>query len=330
VSGLTILGNGNTGTGIDLRNASDSTVSRVKILAANIGVVADYGWCNEFHFVHCVLCRNSGFVFGYQSNATLLVECASYLNANYGLESTESRKLTCLGCTFEVNTAGGVYISSSATTTAVADSVTIRDSYIEGNGDFEILVQAGGGGGVPTGVVIEGNYFVCLAAKASVGVRVVNVNGCSIENNTFVVGSAAYANSIAIGGSSISGVRTKGNADASTGGITATSYYTSVERLASKANGRFNVAGGAISSFTGFGVQSVTRVSAGVYEITMLPGALPTDSYSIVASAENGSSYSAMLCSPTGAVSATVFRINTAAPGGALAEARNVWFAVYE
>ncbi len=130
-------------------------------------------------------------------------------------------------------------------------------------------------------------------------------------------------------GGNISNVKWGSNVDTSTNGVYSEVYYQNEQKLESRAWGRFEVSGGTISAVKEFGVLSIVYISAGVYEVTLRKPMSGT-SYCVTASAENGAAYIAMFCMPAPPLSSTVFRISTANPAAALADARTVTFVVHD
>lgn len=320
LSDLQIYGNASTTRGIDFTNTSDSAIRNVKVSNCTTGVYLEYGWNNEFEFVHCVLNRGDGFYFGYEANQVTLVSCASYSNTGAGLTAYQSRKVACYGCTFETNGTYGVYITSSTSIAAGSKSTTIKDSYIEGNATFDVLVQNGGGGADPIGVSIDGCYFVCMAGKASAAIRVVNVDGLNIQNCHFDSGTATYSYSAyATGGSNVVfGV----NSDFST-----SKAVIPTQEKEARAKAWANFSGKTtVTINSSYNVSSIVRNSAGSYTVT-LANAMPGSYFAVVATAEDGSSYVAQYASVSFNTS-TQFNIFVAV-AGVLVDGRTVSFVVF-
>jgi hypothetical protein len=233
-------------------------------------------------------------------------------------------------CTFETNTQYGAYVTAN-NVDSQAESITFHGCYIEGNTTNEIRVILDSGAVSPQSVVIRDCYFVCLSSKATWAVRVDQADHVVVDGCDFSVGSATYAYSLYISDAgTVSGVRFGKNRDASTNGVyrgTGTAY-SDESKQESRAWGRFTVSGGAIDTTNSFNVSSITRISTGLYEVT-LREAMSGTNYGIIASAEDAATVNALLCSPGVPSSTTVFRITTALDATTVREARTVSFAVF-
>lgn len=327
---LRISGNGATSVnGISIRQGYAIALRNVRIHNFEVGVRVEQSWSVVFDFVRIDSCSQNGLELHNEANNVACYCCEFLDNAN-GVYVAGARAVLFSGCTLEANTAYGAYITATAGDSQ-AENITFHGCYIEGNATGEIRVILDSGAVSPQSVVIRDCYFACILGKASVGVRVDQADHVVVEGNDFSSGSDTYAYSLYISdGGTVSRVTFGKNRDASVNGVYrgAGTAYANQDKLMARSWGRFTVSGGAISTINGFNVSSITYVSTGVYEVTLLEPMGGTD-YCVAASAENGATYNAMLCSPAQPVSSTVFRIATASNASTAAEARTVIFVVY-
>lgn len=330
IEDMRISGNGSTSVnGIDIAYAYSIELNNIRVYNFEVGVRIEQAWSIMGNFVHADSNSQNGIELHNEAN-NVTFYCGEFLDNANGVYTAGARAVLFSGCTLEANTAYGAYVTANSTD-GQSENIVFHGCYIEGNQTAEIKVITDSGATNPQGVILRDCYFVCISGKATAGIRVDQANLVVIDGCDFSVGSATYAYSLYIADSgTVTQIRYGINRDTSTSGVyrgTGTSYSDEV-KLEARAQGRFAISGGAIASVAGFGVASVTRISTGVYEVT-LRDAMPGTDYTIVASAENGAAYVSMLCSPGQPISTTVFRIATATDPATLAEARTVNFAVF-
>lgn len=328
VSNMRITGNALAIIGIDIYFGYSLYFRNVLIDNFRTGVSVEQSWSIHFDALHVTTCFEDGIFLSDEANNILCSNCEFFNNTRAGAYVIGARAVVFNGCTLETNLYGA-YVTSNAAGTS--HGISFIGCYIEGNTTSEIHVTREAGSS-PSGINITGNYFVCLTGKASIAVRLVFVDGVFVGENYFSVGSATYAYSLYLSDSAtLSNVNFERNEDDSTNGPyqgTATTYNNAA-RLTPRAVGRFTIAAASIATIKSFGVASITRISVGVYEIT-LDRPMPDTSYTIMASAENGASVTALLCAPGQPISTTVFRVVTASDAATVAEARTVNFTAYE
>lgn len=325
--GFAVYDYGTGVNGINMSYCHYSKLQDLRVYGFTVGVSVAHCWNDIFDNILAESNTQDGFNLSTtDANALLFTACQGIVNGRAGFYCEGGRAIDVVGCTWEANTQYGVYLSGGAANRPL--NVVFQGNYIEGNGTYEVYLESATAY-VPYGIVFRDCYFEFIAAKAAQAIRVVDVNmlvidGCTFDNQG---GNYDYSLYMAAGGTN-SGVRWGKNLDLSTNGVYSEVLYENEKSLEARAWGRFVITGGAIASSNSFGVSTITRISAGVYEIT-LAQAMPGTNFTIVASAENGASYTGLLCSPGQPSSTTVFRITTSSDASTVAEARTVNFVVY-
>lgn len=325
---MRITGNADAVIGLDLYFAYACFVKNVLFDGFRTGISVEQSWSLHFDMVHAVSCTEDGVYLAAESNNIKFTACEFYNCGRAGAYVIGSRAVTFDTCTLETNAYGAVVTSNAA---RPSHGVAFTGCYIEGNSSAELRITREAGTS-PSGVSVLGCYFVCLAGKATQAIRAEYADGLFIEHNFFSAGSATYGYSLLLtDGATLSGVHFGANQDASANGpyLGAGASYRNLSELEPVAKGRFTIADAAIGPVKSFGVANVTRVGVGVYEVT-LRQPMPGTDYTVLTDAENGAVYTVMLSSAQPPASTTVFRINTAAPGGSAAEARTVNFTVWK
>lgn len=323
---LALYDNGTGVNGLFMDYCHYSTFRNLRIHGFTVGVAVSNSWNDEFDFVLAESNSQDGFNLSTtNANALTLIGCQAVSNGRAGLYSSGGRAVACYGCTFEANTSYGVYLDGGASSRPL--NHVFHGCYFEGNGIFEFYSDTATAY-VPYGTMIRDCYFEFIAAKAATAIRLVDAQVISIEGCTFDNQGGNYTNSLYMAaGGTLTGIRWGNNSDSSTSGVYSEVYYKNDEKLQSRAWGRFTVSGAAIATQNCFGA-SVGYVGTGIYEVTLTNAQSGTD-YGVVATAENGASYNALLCSVAPSTSTTVFRIATASGSTSPAEARTVSFAVF-
>jgi hypothetical protein len=330
IENLRLSGNGSTSTnGINIRQAYMIGLRNLRINNFEVGIRIEQTWDVVLGLVTADGNSQNGLELHTEANAIGCYQC-EFFNNNRGVYAAGCRSVLFSNCTFETNTQYGAYVTAN-NVDSQAESITFHGCYIEGNTTNEIRVILDSGAVSPQSVVIRDCYFVCLSSKATWAVRVDQADHVVVDGCDFSVGSATYAYSLYISDAgTVSGVRFGKNRDASTNGVyrgTGTAY-SDESKQESRAWGRFTVSGGAIDTTNSFNVSSITRISTGLYEVT-LREAMSGTNYGIIASAEDAATVNALLCSPGVPSSTTVFRITTALDATTVREARTVSFAVF-
>lgn len=330
IESLCLIGNGSTSVnGINIRQAYAIALRNIRIYNFEVGVRIEWTWSVILDFVRIDACSQVGLELHSEAN-NISCYCCEFLNNAKGIYTAGARAVLFSGSTIEANTQYGAYITANSTDSQ-SENIVFHGCYIEGNTTNDIRIILDSGAVSPQTIVIRDCYFVGMDTKAAFAIRVDQADHVVVDGCDFSFGQAAYVSSLYISdGGAVSNVTFGKNRDASTTGVyrgTGTSYSNETKQQA-RAWGRFSVSAGAIASSNAFGVSSITRVSAGIYEVTLREAMSGTD-YSVIASAENGASYAAMLCSPGMPISTTVFRIHTAPDSSANADARTVNFAVF-
>lgn len=330
IENLTIVGNGSTSVnGVAMRQAYAMELRNVRIREFEVGLRIEQTWSVMLDFVRIDSCSQTGIELHDEANNITAYCCEILDNAN-GIYTAGARAVLFSGCTIEANTQYGAYITANSAD-GQSENIVFHGCYIEGNATADIRVILDSGAVSPQTVVVRDCYFVAITSKATVAIRVDQANHVLVDGCDFSVGTATYDYSLYTSdGGTVSGVTWGKNRDASTNGVyrgTGTAYSDET-KLAARAWGRFTIAAAAIASSNSFGVASITYVSTGLYEVT-LREAMPSTAYCVLASAENGAAYVAMLCSPGQPISTTVFRIVTGTDPATLAEARTVNFSVF-
>jgi hypothetical protein len=331
IEDMRISGNGSTSVnGLNIRNGYAIALRNVRIYNFEVGVRIERTWSVILDFVRIDSCSQVGLELHSEAN-NIVCTCCEFLDNAKGIYTAGARAILFSGCTIEANTSYGAHVTAT-TADSQSENIVFEGCYIEGNTTAEIFVSTESGSVHPDNTVIRDCYFVCLTGRADKGVRANQADGLVIDSCYFSTGTATYAYSLYISDSgTVSDIRFGTNKDSSTNGVyrgTGTTYKSEA-KLEAKCWGRFTVSGAAIATTRSFGITSITYVSTGLYEVTMDTAASGTD-YSVVATAENGSTYNAMLCSAQPPVSSTVFRISTASDASTTAEARTVSFVVYD
>lgn len=330
IENLRLSGNGTTSTnGVNIRQGYAIAIRNVRVYNFQVGVRIDQTWSAILDFLRIDSCSQVGLELHNEAN-NIACYCCEFLDNAKGVYTAGARSVLFSECTLEANSEYGAYVTANSAD-GQSESIVFHGCYIEANNTNDIRVILDSGAVSPQSVIIRDCYFVGMASKASVAVRVDQADHVVIDGCHFSVGTATYGYSLYISDSgTVSNIRFGKNRDASTNGVyrgTGTTYSNETKQEA-KAWGRFTVSGGSISSSNVFNVSSVTRVSTGIYEVT-LQEAMPGTDYGIVASAEDGSTVAALLCSPGVPSSSTVFRITTALDYATVREARTVSFAVF-
>ena len=330
IENLRLDGNGTTSVnGVNIRQAYSIALRNVRIRNFGVGVRIEQSWSILLDFVHFDANSQVGLELHNEANNITCNCCEFLLNAR-GIYTAGARSVLFSGCTLEENTQYGAYITSNSTDSQ-SESITFQGCYIEGNATNDIRIIQDSGAISPQSTVIRDCYFVGMASRATQAIRADQADHVVITGCDFSIGTATYGYSLYISDSgTVSRIRFGANRDASTNGVyrgSGTSYSDEAKQEA-KAWGRFQVSGGAISSTDSFNISTITRVSTGLYEVT-LRNAMPSTSYAIIASAEDTSTVQALLCSPGVPTSTTVFRITTALDATTVREARTVSFAVF-
>ena len=327
---LRLSGNGSTSTnGINIRQGYAIALRNVRVYNFQVGVRIEQTWSAILDFVRIDSCSQVGLELHNEAN-NVACYCCEFLDNAKGIYTAGARSVLFSECTIEANTQYGAYITAN-TTDGQSESIVFHGCYIEANTTNDIRVIVDSGATSPQSVIVRDCYFVCMASKATIAVRADQADHVVIDGCDFSTGTATYAYSLYISDSgTVDKIRFGKNRDASTNGVyrgTGTSY-SDATKLEARAWGRFTVSGGAIATTNTFGVANITYIGTGAYEVT-LRDAMPGTNYAVIASAENGASFVAMLCSPGQPISTTVFRINTASTSAAAAEARTVNFSVF-
>lgn len=330
IENLRLSGNGSTSTnGVNIRQGYAIALRNVRVYGFQVGVRIEQTWSAILDFVRIDLCSQIGLELHNEAN-NVACYCCEFLNNAKGIYTAGARSVLFSECTIEANTQYGAYVTAN-TTDGQSESIVFHGCYIEANVTNDIRVIVDSGATSPQSVIIRDCYFVCMASKATIAVRIDQADHVVIDGCNFSTGTATYAYSLYISDSgTVDKIRFGKNRDASTNGVyrgTGTSY-SDMTKLEARAWGRFTVSGGAIATANTFGVANIAYIGTGTYEVT-LRDVMPGTNYAIMASAENGASFVAMLCSPGQPISTTVFRINTASTSAAAAEARTVNFSVF-
>lgn len=328
LEGFAIYDNGSGVNGINMSYCHYSVLRHLRIFGFTIGLTISNCWNNEYEFIITESNTQDGInLSSVDANALNFVSCLGTGNGRAGFYAEGGRSVLCSGCTWEANTQYGVYLAGGASGKPL--NITFHENYIEGNGTFEFYSDSATAH-IPSGIIIRDCYFEFLPAKAVTAIRIADISVAVIDGCTFDNLGGAYTNSLYMAaGGSISHVKFGQNYDSSSGGVYSDVYYKNESKLEAKAWGRFTVSGAAIATTKVFGVTNITRISAGIYEITLQTAMASTD-YCVSASAENGASFVCMFCNPSPPSSSTVFRISTSNPSGANADARTVSFVVYD
>ena len=330
VENLRLSGNGATSTnGINIRQGYAIALRNVRVYNFQVGIRLEQTWSVDLNFVRADSNSQVGLELHNETN-NVACYCCEFLDNAKGVYTAGARSVLFSECTLEANSEYGAYVTAT-TADSQSESIVFHGCYIEGNTTNDIRVITDGGATNPQSVIIRDCYFAGMAAKAPIAVRVDQADHVLIDGCDFSAGTATYGYSLYISDAgTVSNIRFGNNRDTSTNGAyrgTGTSY-SDEKKLEARAWGSFTISGAAIASTTSFGVSSVTRIGVGVYEVT-LREAMPSTSYVVTASAENGAAYAAMLCSPGVPISSTVFRITTATNASTAAEARTVNFSVF-
>lgn len=329
IRNLSLVGNVSAVNGINIRQGYAIALRNLRIRNFLVGVRIERTWSAILDFVRIDACSQVGLELHTEANNIGCYGC-EFLNNTRGIYAAGARSVLFSECNFEESSQYGAYITATTADTH-SESIVFHSCYIEGNTTNDIRVILDSGATSPQSVIVRDCYFVAMSGKASFAIRVDQADHVVVDGCDFSVGTATYSYSLYISDSgTVSNVRFGKNRDASTNGVyrgTGTSYSSETSQE-SRAWGRFTISGGAIDTTNSFGVSGITRVSTGVYEVT-LREAMPSSQYAVVASAENGAAYYGMLCSPGVPISTTQFRIQTASDASTLAEARTVNFAVF-
>lgn len=330
IENLRLTGNGSNSTnGINIRQGYSIALRNIRVLGFEVGVRIEQTWSVLLDFVHLDTNSQTGLELHNEANNVTCIAC-EFLNNGTGIYTAGSRSVLFSGCTIEANTLNGAYVTANSTD-GYSESTTFHGCYIEANTINDIRVIKDSGATNPQSTIIRDCFFVGMASKAQIAVRLFQADHVLITGCHFSTGTATYSYSIYISDAGdVNRVRVGSNRDASTNQIYRGSgtAYSHEEKQEARAWGRFQVSGGAISTINSFNVSNITRVSTGVYEIT-LRVAMPSTDYAIIASAEDTSTVFGLLCSPGVPSSSTVFRITTAADVATVREARTVSFAVF-
>lgn len=324
---MRITGNASAGNGIILQAGAIMTFRNLLIDTFVNGILSSDSYNILLDFVMITGCSGEGLLLGDEANNITCNACSFWNNGGSGAFINGARSVNFNSCTLEVNNYGVKIISETA---SPSQSINFNGCYIEGNTTNDILVTKITGTN-PTGVNVKDCYFVCMSGKASEAIRVEYADNLNIDGCYFSVGTDTYAYSVyVVDSATVDEVILGRNKDASTSKVYQGSgtVIQNEKQLMARAIGRINIAGGAIASFTGLNIASVTWVSAGVYEIT-LKQTMPDTNWIIIANAENSSAYTSMVVSPGIPSSSTVARIATTDMAGTVADARTVVFAVY-
>lgn len=327
---LKIVGNGSTSTvGVNVRQAYMIAMESLRISGFQVGVRIEQTWNVKLIQVIADFNTQYGLELHNEANSITAQTC-EFVGNTSGIYTAGARAALFSNCTIEANTQFGAYITANSADSQ-SENITFHGCYIEGNTTNDIRVILDSGAVNPQTVIVRDCYFVCMAGKATTAIRAYQVDHLVVDGCYFSTGTATYAYSLYISdGGTVSGVRWGKNRDASTSGVyrgTGTSYSDETRQEA-RAWGTFTLTGTSITSSSTFGVSNITRISTGVYEVT-LRDAMPSANYAPVCTAENGASFVSLLCSPGQPISTTVFRITTASNSTTVAEARTVNFTVF-
>jgi hypothetical protein len=330
IENLFLTGDGATSTnGINIRQGYAIALRNIRVRDFEVGVRIEQTWSVVLDFVRIDSCSQVGLELHNEAN-NVACYCCEFLDNAKGVYTAGARSVLFSECTLEANTQYGAYVTANSTD-GQSESIVFHGCYIEGNATNDIRVILDSGAVSPQSVIIRDCYFVGMASKATFAVRVDQADHVVIDGCDFSVGTATYSYSLYISDAgTVDKIRFGKNRDTSTNGVyrgTGTAYSDESKQEA-RAWGRFTVSGGAIATSNVFNVSSITRISTGVYEVT-LREAMTGTNYGIIASAEDGSTVSALLCSPGVPSSTTVFRITTALDATTVREARTVSFAVF-
>jgi hypothetical protein len=329
ISDLSITCTASPVNGINMPTATLCNLTNVFVQLAVVGIYVKQGNENIFINVSANSCTQDGFYFDFDANNCTLIGCQAVGNTRAGIYTQGARQLACYSCAFEANLGYGVYVSATATGTQRTVGMLLNNCYIEGNTTYEVYLVKGAGIIYPRGISIKDCYFVKIAGKATTAIRVEDVEGLEVDGCTFDDVDGAYTYSMYVNNAgTISGVTYGFNTDKSSTKTLFLKPVTNLPKVTAKAWGQFTVSGGAIATTNLQNVNSVTYVSAGLYEVT-LASAQDGTNYCVTASAENSATATIFICSPGVPISTTVFRLSTANVSGALADARTVSFQVF-
>ena len=330
IESLRLSGNGtSSANGINIRQAYSVALRNIRVIAFEVGVRIEQTWSVLLDFVHLDGNSQNGLELHNEAN-NITCSCCEFLNNGNGIYTAGSRAVLFSGCTLEANAQYGAYVTTNSSD-GQSENTVFHGCYIEGNGTNDIRVIRDSGATNPQTTIIRDCYFVGMASKASIPIRIDQADHVIVEGCDFSVGTATYSFSLYISdGGTVSGLKFGVNRDTSTNGVYRGSgtAYRHEERQEARAWGRFSIAAGAISQINSFNVASITRLGVGSYEVTLRQPMASTD-YGVLASAEDGSTVTALLCSPGVPISTTVFRIQTALDAITAREARTVSFAVF-
>jgi hypothetical protein len=338
---LAVYGRDNVSkTGINLKNCASSIIKNVMIQNFDTALVMRFGWCNLLESVFCNNNRGVGIYSGYGSNVNTLINCNAVGNGLSGIVLDASCENNLISCAVETNGQYGVVVTNSkydnVGPTFAPRSAIISGCSFEGNNFPDILIKKEINCNKPRNVLIRDNYFCHYNLKPDqvCAIRIMNVEGCIIEGNLIdrgdfgnVPGDMQYPNSIIC--DDTSGVVFGFNIDKSIGGRTACTYEKDIQKATAFAFGSFYGNTNPLVMIDAYNIQNITKDSTrlGHYIVTMSKS-IPSQVYAVVATAENGSGYYALLCSVS-TYGANSFHISVTAPSGVPVDGRIVSFLVF-
>ncbi len=220
-------------------------------------------------------------------------------------------------CLFQANFSIFTMLLEGTANAATGHDHIIRDCWFENNGNSQLnsigIYLKGVAGKPVNGCIVEANRF----HQSNVNLPTYQVR-CEWTDRIYILN-----NTEGFGGTFLKNGGNNTRTYVEQGAVSLCELHWPVQAVAW---GNFS-GKGAVTRNTDFGVSNVVRNSAGSYTVT-LSNALSNSSYCVVANAEDGSLYNAVLCS-TAPSSTTQFNISVASTNATPVDGRTVMFTVF-
>lgn len=329
VRGLTISGNGtNSNVGLHLGNVTRCSFENIYITGFKVGIAIKSAWGNHFEDIHVALCREQALLTETDANATVFTNCEFFASTSAtNVLITGGRALSFVGCAIE---AGDIGVQIFPLASARVDSITFDKCYFEGNTTNDIVIGEADLDPVAiNGVNIKNSVFYAISGTATTSIDIYGGSAITVEDCQFLNGNADYTRAIFVApGATTSKLTFNRLLDSAGNLIESTKLYSKPDAQLPRAYGRiwYN-ASGTVSLVRSYNMASVSEPASGSYLLTFTQ-AMSDAAYLVLASAENGASYTAMFASPI-VVSSSTFIIQTSSEV-ASAPARTINFAVFD